>query len=308
MSIAITKNQFFCSCCKCEMVMKPNKLNNHFWFGCSSCGFEHFYPISGATNEEFYSIDSDYVDDLDLSINPRSLIQYNHKFTLNFLHGLGPNLKLLDIGCFNGFFVKILKNDKIDAYGIDFNKTAIDWGCKNYHLDGFISCSSIDSYVAEKKEFDVITLFEVLEHLEDPAEIIKSIKPLIKKGGFLAISTPNNSMCWRAPCDYPPHHISRFGRDSIVKLLDMNDFDLVILKEEFSIISLSRNFFGALFRSSRKSSLRGGEFKYRRFSLILRRFLNYSRPTLDFFAWPFDKILYLIGFRYLGITVIAKKR
>ena len=69
--------------------------------------------------------------------------------------------------------------------------------------------------------FDSVTMFEVIEHVEDPAGMMREVADLILPGGMIALSTPNfdnPDAIAGTPIDIwfiPPEHISYFNRDTI---------------------------------------------------------------------------------------------
>jgi 2-polyprenyl-3-methyl-5-hydroxy-6-metoxy-1,4-benzoquinol methylase len=103
------------------------------------------------------------------------------------------NLKLLDIGCSNGAFI-FVANDTIgiECEGVEPAKNAVTaakkMGLHVYH--GYLKeCNLSD------KMYDIITLFEVIEHLKDPVSLLKECRRLLKDNGVIVIRTANTD-CW----------------------------------------------------------------------------------------------------------------
>lgn len=96
------------------------------------------------------------------------------------------NFKVLDYGCGCGYFIDLLKDKKIRAKGIDLDANAVNF-CKNRSLD--VSNNDID---AEKNNcFDLITMFDSIEHFHNPLETLKIANSKLKKNGYLLAYTPN---------------------------------------------------------------------------------------------------------------------
>jgi len=121
---------------------------------------------------------------------------------------------VLDVGCFRGDFLKSLPQD-ISIFGIEpspeARKVAEDRGVK------FIA-HSIDEIDASNGSFDVVTMFDVIEHIPRPLEALQKLSSLIKPGGVLIIATGNTrALPWKVlPLDYWyyfPEHVSFFSRD-----------------------------------------------------------------------------------------------
>src|SRR3990167_8443378 len=99
--------------------------------------------------------------------------------------------KTLDIGCGWGDFEEVLEKEMIPYLGIDINKQAIEI-CKKKGLN--CKLSTVQQLTINKQQlFHVITLFQVIEHNKNPLPLLKSVKKLLKKGGVLLLTTPNNN-------------------------------------------------------------------------------------------------------------------
>jgi SAM-dependent methyltransferase len=252
---------------------------------------------------DLYKNDSDYIGDLEKSKDYNYLIQWNHLKALDFLNNLYNIKSLLDIGTFNGFFVKFLRVKGYNAYGTDFNEDAINIGIKNYDLKGILS-TNIEEFGLNK--FDCITAFEVIEHLEDPNQFLLKINTLLEDNGIVIISCPNNKMLWRVQVDYPPHHLSRFSPKSLDFILEKNGFKVIRHYEQMSSIDLIRNYIGSHLRDNSKS-LKGGSHKKLFFIDPLRFVLNKGRKISYFIAKPLDSLLHFLGYRYVCQLIIAQK-
>jgi SAM-dependent methyltransferase len=83
------------------------------------------------------------------------------------------------------------------------------------------------------KEFDAVTLFDVLEHAPEPRELLGLIKPVLKRGGRLAITFPNAArpiLFRREDYDYPPHHFTRWNVHALRGFLEGEGFEIETLE------------------------------------------------------------------------------
>lgn len=302
-------NKIRCDCCGFEKVAELDSYQGYRHLKCEDCGFEKFIRCNSVIAAGLYENDADYIDDLNVVTCSEDLILWHHLKAIKFIQArfYTGNVKSLDIGCFNGFFVKKLLSFGYDAQGVDFNKNAVVYGQEKLGLGSRISTLTIDEMIWQGKHFDVITLFEVLEHLPDPKAFLVDIAKLLKKGGVLILSTPNNKMCWHPPLDYPPHHLSRFTTKSLKGCLSQYGMDTLYIEEQMSSYELVRHYLGTFFRSKDNASLRGGEFKHKKLTTMLRRVLNKMRKVFGVMLSPIDKLLYLIGVRYISQIVVAEK-
>jgi len=96
--------------------------------------------------------------------------------------------KLLDVGCGQGQFVHTAIKQGWDAAGIDLSQSAIAI-CKTVG----VPCEIQDFFSPDlkSKHYDLLTLFEVIEHVPDPGKFIDRAYDLLKPGGILYLTTPN---------------------------------------------------------------------------------------------------------------------
>jgi len=277
---------------------------------CNECGYVRFVHGYEEVNNTLYEADTDYNDDLNVANDFKDFIQWNHNKALQYMQAKYPDDKasVLDVGCFSGFFVKKLLQLGFNARGIDFNNKALDFGKKHYGLDKSISNETLQDLLVKGQKFDVITLFEVIEHLENIGEVLTQISSLLKEGGAVIISTPNSKMCWRPALDFPPHHLSRFTPGALSNCVTHFGFQPVCLLEQMSSFDLLRNYVGTFFREKNKTSLRGGAFKDNSSIRVLRIAMNKLKRVGGVFLYPIDMLLHAMGIRYICQLMIAEKK
>jgi 2-polyprenyl-3-methyl-5-hydroxy-6-metoxy-1,4-benzoquinol methylase len=157
--------------------------------------------------------------------------------------------KLLEIGCGPGYFLKSARDYGFGVYGIDFNEAAIrhaqKLGLGNVAVGSVLDIGKKFPAIT----FDVVVLSSVLEHLENPKEIIQSVGSILTPQGILAIVVPNarrsilrlNLRRRREGWDYPPHHLTWWDRDSMSRFLALNDLQTIVVDEE-PVRTLRQNF------------------------------------------------------------------
>lgn len=299
-------NELACPCC-CTVMRKCGEFNSYTHLDCPRCGFEHFLGEEEHTiTPALYEQDADYNADLAVAANHRALLQWAHRRAIAYLSRELPGQRVLDVGCFNGFFVKELLSRGFRAKGIDFNRFAIEFGQKRYGLTDQISCQTLGDLKAAGETFGAITMFEVIEHLEDFTAVVKDACQLLRPGGVLILSTPNSNMVWRPTLDFPPHHLSRFTPKALNSFVETLGLIRREHHEQTSSFDLMRNFIGSHMRSKEKQgSMRGGEFKAPQLTNLLRRTANKSKRVVASGLWPLDSALHAVGVRYISQVIVA---
>lgn len=152
--------------------------------------------------------------------NARSLL----KILSKYIH---KGQALLDIGANTGDFVKEANILGLLAIGIEPNEKFVSLA-----RDMVIPVyeSSIENFNSEKK-FDVITIFDVLEHCNNPLSVLKKINALLKIGGIIAIEVPNlNSFLakkYRISWKFIAlEHLYYFTENNLAGILENLGFDI----------------------------------------------------------------------------------
>lgn len=136
------------------------------------------------------------------------------------------DVSVLDIGCGVGYGAFVLADQAgFSITAVDINKDAIDHAQKYFDHDliNFQICDIRDPEqlpISQKPHF--VTAFEILEHVEDPLSIIKTIHKSTAK--YLIGSVPNQEVIpWSR--EQHPWHVKHFTKDEVFKLLRKGGFE-----------------------------------------------------------------------------------
>jgi SAM-dependent methyltransferase len=98
--------------------------------------------------------------------------------------------KVLDIGCGTGDRLDVFRNKGFETYGVETSDSA------NYareHLNLDVSKGDLFSISFPDRFFDIVTLYNVLEHTHNPTKVCNEIHRILKDDGFLVIQVPNKN-------------------------------------------------------------------------------------------------------------------
>lgn len=132
------------------------------------------------------------------------------------------NLRILDVGCGTGSYLRLLKKFG-QVLGLEPNRSMAEY-CQNQGLK-IINCQ-IENYQSKQK-FNLITLFDVLEHIKDDRKTIRILTNLLNKEGYLLITAPAFRGLWSRH-DQVCHHYRRYKTKTIENLLG-NEFKLIYI-------------------------------------------------------------------------------
>ncbi len=154
---------------------------------CKDCGFAFTKEIPYA--RDFFS------QRYDICFNPE--VEHKDQFKNHIHETIFYNLKkykkedghFLDIGCFSGILLCKARDRGFFVSGIVLNPTMEKYCVDVLKLD--VLSESIDLISSKENFYDVITLIDVLEHLQGPKEVLKKCFNALSKSGILVIKVPN---------------------------------------------------------------------------------------------------------------------
>ncbi len=173
-------------------------------------------------------------------LSPITIKRYNE--LLDKFENFRKTNRLLDVGCGIGYFLEIAKNRGWEVYGNEFTKEAM-LICQKKGIN--MSFGELSEEMFPENFFDVITSFEVIEHLSFPIKDLNLMMKYLRKAGGMYITTPNfNSINryylknkWNI-ISYP-EHLSYFTKSTINKAIRRIGIKKVFLKTQgFSLTRL----------------------------------------------------------------------
>lgn len=205
----------------------------------SEFGYLETFPQPLAQNLMRYYESEDYISHTDSKRNAFEKIYHlvrklSLKRKLRLINQyVRQSKKLLDIGCGTGDFLIVAKNNNWDITGVEPNEKARILA-NNKTKNAVFPSDSLHEF--QDKNFDVITMWHVLEHIQDLEKYISVIKKIMSDNGFLIVAVPNHRSYdakyygefWAA---YDvPRHLWHFDKESVKRLFDFHGFQLIKIK------------------------------------------------------------------------------
>jgi 2-polyprenyl-3-methyl-5-hydroxy-6-metoxy-1,4-benzoquinol methylase len=156
----------------------------------------------------------------------------NSRKLLKIIESYKDKGTLLEVGCALGFFLEEAKARGWDVYGTELSDYAGE-KARGRGLNVF-SGDIIDAGF-ENNFFDAITCLGTIEHLQDPAAIVKKVSQILKDDGLFVISTPDaGGFIGGRRFQYKPkEHLYYFTKKTIMKTLVKEDFKILLINREW---------------------------------------------------------------------------
>lgn len=201
---------------------------------------------------------------------------------------------LLDIGCATGEFLAAASERGWLVKGIELVEDAAQIARSTYGFS--VVTGEVEMVLTENNTFDVITLWDVFEHLTNPRQVLQQCFTALKPEGKLVIAIPNldsfdrylfgkDWVGWEVP-----RHLYFFSKDTLIHILDDTGFNL--LGEECLVGGKG------VFQISLASKFQGSSFA---------RLINKISPIILATLWPYRQFAYHLN-KGPVITYMAQKR
>jgi len=239
---------------------------------CNSCNFVFSKKVP--TNHELLLHYAQY--NRNTKVSRITIKRYNE--LLDRFEKYRSTNNILDIGCGDGYFLEVAAQRGWRVYGTEFTEEAVNI-CKAKGINTHMGVLDPENYTGIL--FDIITSFEVIEHINDPQPEINKINKLLRTNGLLYITTPNfNSISryvlgpkWTV-IQYP-EHLSYYTAKTLSAFLCKNGFKK--LKLEATGIDVNR-----YQTSANATAVSGEELRqkaesktiYKYLKIIINAFLN----------------------------------
>ena len=224
-----------CILCGSGSIKKMKNYEKHHLVKCLSCKFVFCEPIPTELELEKHYENygrNDY-------LSPLTIKRYHE--ILDSFEPYRKTNRLIDVGCGIGYFLIEAQKRGWEVYGTEFTDEAIEI-CSQKGIKMNKGILAPENY--NSQEFDVITSFEVIEHINNPQEELCNFNKILRRGGLVYCTTPNfNSLLrYRLKEKYNvlcyPEHLSYYTPRTLRKVFNRTGFKTKRIKA--TGISLTR--------------------------------------------------------------------
>jgi 2-polyprenyl-3-methyl-5-hydroxy-6-metoxy-1,4-benzoquinol methylase len=214
---------------------------------CKTCGYITYDYIEDDRLQAFYEQERPIMNSMNILTANRKVI-YHKAFLdkspeFNKLLAYSQSAKFIDIGCAQGAFCKMLRDDyginNDNIYGIEVNRGYLSFGKHEYGLN-------LSESVPDGVKFDFISYYHVLEHLQWPEKALAKAVDMLTDDGIMYISVPwwlertqtfDGSVAFDFEHLYHLNHVNVFTKQSFKNLL--NAAGLEVIQEDENLYALT---------------------------------------------------------------------
>lgn len=232
---AIKKGEdFVCPLCRQRQGQQYLRLNDYVLYECQNCSLVSPNIDFDKLGEAEVYDDEAYIKDTTREIletyeyRKKTLAPERLNYILEKIPDLTKdNIKLLDVGCGPGYFLSYLKDQEISYKGLEL----ADWLVKTC-LERGLNVEPADLAAEPTASYNIIALFDVLEHLKDPISLFKTLNDKLTMSGYVLAYTPNiHSLAYYLMKEqqntlYPYQHLCFFDPKSLEFLAQATGFQV----------------------------------------------------------------------------------
>ena len=239
-----------CPLCNSDRTVRHLPRHYHEVWRCLQCDLHFVHPqptqqdLEELYGKAYFHRDPDYeVGGYFDYEGDRANIERTFRARLRYIEKVRPEKgRILDVGCAMGFFVDVAEDAGWSAYGLDISEHAVE-RARLRHGDR-VERGTFPEANPPADEFDAITMWDYLEHTQNPRQELSRAFDLLSEGGLLALTTPD-VRTWPAKIMghrwmhlKPQEHLFYFSRRTLRRLLEEVGFRVLNIRSEGKFVSL----------------------------------------------------------------------
>ncbi|WJW75392.1 class I SAM-dependent methyltransferase [Thiohalobacter sp. IOR34] len=201
---------------------------------CPGCGFAFVDPLPDAATLSRVYNDSNYFHDPGQAFSetpPRPGVVRRAASRARWLQRQGVSGRLLDVGCAEGVFLDQARQAGLEPVGVELSRYAADVARRRTGCE--VHTEPLAALIERDLSFDALGLWDVLEHVTDPFAFLGECRALLRPGGWIALSTPNQRSYngvlrgddWKGYRD-GPEHLYFYNARTLSRLLERCGFQV----------------------------------------------------------------------------------
>jgi len=222
-----------CDLCGSDDTIDYMIFNDYKYVQCKNCGLVYqnprplFQSLRKRYGKKYFNYELRNQENF-FSLMKKTLsdIKFLKKFSKQFTNGK----RFLDIGCATGMLLNYVKQYGWNVMGIELDKYSAEYARKKYLLN--IINKRLEKAHIEKNSVNVVHWSHVIEHLTSPTQGLKKIHKILKKNGYMLLTTPRLDSFqqklfkkdWRS---YHRDHLTVFSKKTLKKIVEKSGFKVI---------------------------------------------------------------------------------
>lgn len=230
-----TKTSVTCPLCGGTSTTLYVRKNECDVYACVECKLKFVHPLPGSFEEiygkDYFAGAADGYGYVDYDADKEPMRGAFQKY-LEIIRRLRPEAKsIFDVGAATGFFLDMAREKGFRVSGVEISEFAASLAREK----GIEVKTGVLTDMPNEESFDVLTMLDVIEHVQNPEVEIAKAYSMISDSGLLVINTPDAGSVYarllgrRWHLIVPPEHLFYFDRENIKLLLERNGFKVVMV-------------------------------------------------------------------------------
>ncbi len=204
--------------------------NDYPFNRCTGCDFVFLNPMPDQNTLNELYMDSEKEPEPTYNKSSSRLRRAFIKLPRFLPYAIGKNT--LDFGCGGGFVAHALSFIAKTSTGVDISENAVEYAKQRFKRANYY-CMDFVQLLDSKNKYDFVYSSEVIEHVSNINLYMKALENLVKKDGYLYITTPDlghpkvpeDITEWDVFC--PPIHVQHFTRKTVAILFQRYGFKII---------------------------------------------------------------------------------
>ena len=210
---------------------------------CAECRLVRVRPMPSAEEiADIYRADAGYHDQMAADAGAEAWRAGNSRGKVQLVERFAEPGRILEVGCSAGHFLAAAAQAGWNSEGVELSPDTA--AAARERTGRKVHVGTLESAELVAESFDVVTMWDVIEHMPRPREALARTWEILAPGGILAIETPNEEGLYPrlslalAPLTgiwghaEPPYHLVQFSKTTLTDMLDRSGFDILHIEQK----------------------------------------------------------------------------